>query len=149
VPVLVEIAGGSMEPSLGRGWRVVVEPTADPLCPGDIVLIRGAQGNLVHRVVHVADFHAGTRVFHRGDAGGGTGLSLVDDVLGRVTAIVAPPDQPLPTVERLSATLARRLRGARVRCRLYALTRQLAEGLAVGNLVPLDRAAPLVRRLLR
>jgi hypothetical protein len=149
LPLLVQIAGGSMEPSLCRGWRVLVHPTAIPPHAGDLVLIRVIDGSLIHRVVVVARFRAGLRIFHRGDAGGGIGLSRPEDVLGRVTSIVEPPARPLPTQETLSLPLLRSLRGARRRCRLYTLARNLAERLAIDRLLPRGTAAGPLRRLLR
>ena len=138
-----------MEPSLCRGWRVLVHATATPPRAGDLALIRDIDGRLVHRVVLVARFRAGLRIFHRGDAGGGIGLSRPEDVLGQVVSIVEPPGRPLPTQEELSGRLLRGLRQARCRCRLYAFARSLAEGLRIDRLLPLGTVAESLRRLLR
>jgi hypothetical protein len=143
----IVIVGGSMEPTLGRGARVRVGPLTGAPVAGDVVLIRGAQELIVHRVVYFARFLSGARVFHRGDAGGGIGLSLEEAVLGRVTGVLDPPAPGLPQLSGTAPAVQRRVWSAFRRCRAYALLRQLAERLGLADLPVLRRAAALARWL--
>jgi hypothetical protein len=65
-PVTVRVASGSMEPTLARGDRVVVERRAPSV--GDVVLIRGAREFVLHRLVARIAIPGYRRFVHRGDA---------------------------------------------------------------------------------
>jgi hypothetical protein len=130
-PPVFEIAGLSMEPSLRRGWKVRVEPvSADPE-PGALVVLETRSGHLLHRVLHVARFRDGVWLFHRGDAGGRVGMTPGGAVVGRVIAVLLPPDQRLPTLDRLSPTASRTFVRARIRSRLYAACRAVAHSMGL------------------
>ncbi|GEM_PF-7135171 len=76
----VEIASGSMRPSLPSGSVALVDEARPRL--GETALIRGAQGLLAHRVL----FRIGRWIIHAGDASPQVGLASVRDMLGRVQA---------------------------------------------------------------
>jgi len=138
-----------MEPSLERGWRVRVEPLRGDPEPGALVLFQTASGYLLHRVLHLSRQRDGSFVFHRGDAQGGIGMIRANAALGRVTAVLSPSGEPVPTLESLPAERRRAFERARARSRAFARARAVALGLGlVGTpLARLGRRA--LRRLLR
>ncbi len=128
VPHVVLVAGASMEPTVRRGAWVRVAALEGPVEVGDVVVLRGRDGSIVHRVLHLARFHSGARVFHGGDASRRFGLAALEDVLGRVVAEV-PDDLPVPRLDEVDAVVRRRLRGVQFRCRCYSLARRALEAL--------------------
>lgn len=100
---MVELSGDSMQPGLPRGCRLRVErPGADAgLEPGQIVVLRGPQGLVVHRLVGCFGPAGAVRLVHRGDASGRLGVAPESALVGRVAAVLAP-ELELPTLERLT-----------------------------------------------
>ena len=127
MPLLVEIAGRSMEPTLLKGWTVWVDPTVTSAAPGDVVLLQGHSAPVVHRVVWTSTIGGRRRIFHRGDCGGGVGVCDGAAIRGRVLAVVAPHRGDLVGLEP-SPRQSRRLRYTQLRCRLYALAASLTFG---------------------
>lgn len=79
--VSVEAAGESMSPTLRRGERVNVQPWRARL--GEVVLIRGRDGFVLHRMIARLSLGGIGRFIHRGDAPGAQpGLCRCEDVLG-------------------------------------------------------------------
>jgi len=120
-PVVVEVAGESMSPTLARGTKVTIEPVAEDVHAGDIVLIATSdQDELVlHRVMHVFG-EAGRRyVIHQGDAPGSDFATCPREaVVGRAAGIELPAPRVLDPV-----ALARYKRRRRVAV-LYSLGRR-------------------------
>ncbi len=121
---MVELAGGSMEPTLRRGWRLLVEPLSRLPWVGEIIALRGRERLIVHRVVHVARLRSGLRVYHTGDASGALGRCSRDAIVGRVTLVLdreGRTTEPKPMIARVR----RRLLLARWRSRVEALVRSV------------------------
>ncbi len=77
--VVVTCAGGSMEPTVPRGAKVLVRPGA--AAPGDVALLRTRDGFVLHRILLRLPLGL---VVHRGDRPGARpGLGRWRDVLGR------------------------------------------------------------------
>ena len=120
-PLVVEVAGDSMSPSLQRGWRVRVEPVSAEVCAGDILLLDfGGPRPVLHRAVHLFTREGAPFVIQRGDAGGPLTVSHLGSVVGRATAILSPSETKMPSVERLPPAVGRRFRRAGRWARLYA-----------------------------
>jgi hypothetical protein len=128
-PLLIEIAGRSMEPALPAGSRVWVLP-CDGLArqprSGDVVALRSGGALLVHRLVWSASFSDGARLFHRGDAGGGVGIAPADALVGGVAGVASPAEVPLPAFDRLGARARRDFRHCQARCLVFVLLRHAA-----------------------
>lgn len=127
VPRLLTLSGGSMEPTIRKGWTVQVNPLREEPGPGRVVVIRGAQAWIVHRVVAV-DLHEPALVLHRGDAMGGVGACRREDVVGEVVALVSPMG-PLP--ELAGGPPRRAFDAARRRCALYLALRRAARATGI------------------
>jgi signal peptidase len=87
------VAGPSMEPAIGRGAAIIVEPVAaDSLAVGDVVSIRVGpeQAIFTHRIVRVVDRPDGLWIETRGDANAAPDPSIipVSAVIGRVVLSV-------------------------------------------------------------
>jgi hypothetical protein len=104
--VIVTIVGGSMAPGLPAGARVRVDPDDRAPAVGLVMLFRGRDGWIVHRVLAVSP--ARERVAHAGDAAWRFGLARTDDVAGRVVESVGPlPGDVLEVSELPPAARAR------------------------------------------
>jgi hypothetical protein len=126
-PFLIEVQGGSMEPTLSRGSLVLVDRRRQLPAASDVIVVRGQDRLIVHRVVHVAALRSGVRVYHAGDAAGAIGRCTRHAVLGRVAAVVDPGDTRAASLRPLSAAARRRLRWARWRCEAEAAMRALVD----------------------
>ena len=119
IPSALRIVGSSMEPTLGRGWRVVIAPVDGDECCGQIVLIRGSSHWIVHRVILRVRVFGEEVVFHRGDGAGKVGWCSALCVCGRVVRVVEPENSdwtPAPP-DRLRWSLKR----CRLKCRFLAM----------------------------
>lgn len=77
---MITVAGGSMAPTLALGQRVLVRRGQPAV--GDVVLLRGRDAPILHRLVARIDLPAFHRFVHRGDAvGARAGLCRHQDVL--------------------------------------------------------------------
>lgn len=87
------IAGGSMEPALGLGSAIVIEPV-DParLAVGDVVSLQVGteRATFTHRIIAVVDRADGRWIRTKGDANGAPDPTLVpaSAVIGRVTVSI-------------------------------------------------------------
>lgn len=126
LPLLVEVRGRSMEPTLPEGSTVWVDESAHAALPGDVVLIKGRSGWIVHRIVWRSRVRGRDRVFHRGDCEGGIGVCELAAVRGRVLSIVAPGQSPIPELDDLPVGFRRRFRWAQKRCRLFVFGAAIA-----------------------
>jgi hypothetical protein len=120
-PFVVELAGDSMQPGLPRGCRLRVErlSTSAGLAPGQIVVLRGPQGLIVHRLVGLCGPRGAERLLHRGDASGRLGVAPGSALVGRVAAVLSPALE-LPTLERLRPEARRAFERARLKAGWYA-----------------------------
>ena len=126
-PVSVDVASGSMTPTIEQGTRVTVEPVAEDLHPGDIVLILSSdEAELVlHRVIRL--FAAGGQhfVIHQGDAPSSSfGTCLREVILGRAIGFTLTPGRPLPTLDVLDPEALARFRRRRRASLIYSLGRR-------------------------
>ncbi|HVN20346.1 MAG TPA: S24/S26 family peptidase [Dongiaceae bacterium] len=127
LPVAVDVVGGSMTPTIERGTRVSIEPIAEDLHPGDIVLILSSdEGELVlHRVVRLFSEGGQHFVIHQGDAPSSAfGTCLRGAVLGRAVGFPLTPARALPTLEVLDPAALRRFQRRRRVSLLYLLGRR-------------------------
>jgi SAM-dependent methyltransferase len=84
-PLELRMEGASMEPSIRRSQNVRVRQERPP-SSGDVVLIDGRDGFVVHRLVGWVWLPTGGRWIHRGDADdAGVGLAAPESILGLVT----------------------------------------------------------------
>jgi hypothetical protein len=144
-PVAVDVVGGSMTPTIEPGTRVSVEPIAEDLHPGDIVLILSAnEAELVlHRVIRLFAERGQYFVIHQGDAQSAAfDTCLREAVLGRAVGFPLTPARALPTLEVLDPAALRRFRRRRRVSLLYSVGRRAMFWLRV-----IDPA--LARRLVR
>jgi hypothetical protein len=120
-PLVVELSGDSMQPGLPRGCRLRVErlSTGAGLEPGQIVVLRGPQGLVVHRLVGRYGPLGQERLVHRGDAAGRLGVAAGSALVGRVAAVLAP-ELELPTLERLAPAERAAFERARRKAAWYA-----------------------------
>lgn len=126
-PIAVDVVGGSMTPTIEPGTRVRIEPIAEDLHPGDIVLILSSnEAELVlHRVIRL--FAEGDQhfVIHQGDAQScAFGTCLREAVLGRAVGFPLTPARALPTLEVLDPAALRRFQRRRRVSLLYSLGRR-------------------------
>jgi hypothetical protein len=138
-----------MAPSLAKTWTVLIEATdGRPPHTGDVALF-GSEGALtLHRVVRTFDRQGRLFFFHRGDGRGRMAIADGGTILGRAVAVLSPPGEPFPTLERLDASTGHRFSRARARSRIYLACLRLAEGTHVTGW-PLARAvARLIQRAL-
>ena len=144
-PVAVDVVGGSMTPMIEQGTRVRVEPVAEDLHPGDIVLILSSHESelVLHRVIRLFAEGGQHFVIHQGDE-----RSAAFDtcprkaVLGRAVGFPLTPARALPTLDVLDPAALRRFQRRRRVSLLYSLGRRTMFWLRV-----IDPA--LVRRLMR
>ena len=144
-PVAVDVVGGSMTPTIEPGTRVSVEPIAEDLHPGDIVLILCSnEAELVlHRVIRLFAEGGQHFVIHQGDVQGSAfDTCLREAVLGRAVGFPLTPERALPTLEVLDPEALRRFQRRRRVSLLYSLGRRTMFWLRV-----IDPA--LARRLVR
>lgn len=93
----LRIRGDCMEPVLREGERVTVKARRLYL-PGDLVVVRGAAGLLVHRCLGYRPRRSGWEIWTRADRATGADPAVpLADVLGRVVG------RPVPTWARLLA----------------------------------------------
>lgn len=104
-----------MLPLLRAGDRVTLEPLDGPPRAGDILLILGRAGLMVHRVARVVPGAEGWRALMRGDASRGPdGLLGPREIVGRVAlqetgGILIDHRRPLArAMDRLAAACAGR-----------------------------------------
>ncbi len=145
LPVAVDVISGSMTPTIEPGTRVTVEPIAEDLHPGDIVLILSSnEAELVlHRVIRLFAVGCQHFVIHQGDAQSSAfGTCLREAVLGRAVGFPLTPSRALPTLEELDPAALRRFQRQRRVSLLYSLGRRTVFRLRV-----IDPA--LARRLVR
>jgi len=117
----VKVVGSSMEPTVPRGSRAVVVRTGpDGLQVGDLALIEGAQGRILHRIVFRAKIGDLALVFHRGDVvGGGIGVIEEAAVAGRALALVTASGEEW---ERIPDGSSWSMLISEVRCRVFCHT---------------------------
>jgi hypothetical protein len=114
-----------MAPTLRYGSRVCVAAGVKAPDPGDLVLIYGNAGWIVHRIIHRCTISGTEHVFHRGDKEGRIGLCLGSSVCGQVVARLSD-NTHIPALHEMPLAFQQRFRRARMRCRFYALCRGLA-----------------------
>jgi hypothetical protein len=87
-----ELTGGSMSPTLERGWKVLVEPLDRPLESGDVILLDCPSGRVIHRYLGAVTWGSPPRkhVIHAGDSSVLPGIAPASRVSGRVSAVVWP-----------------------------------------------------------
>jgi len=144
-PVAVDVVSGSMTPTIEPGTRVRVEPIAEDLHPGEIVLILSSnEAELVlHRVIRLFAGGGQHFVIHQGDAQSSAfGTCLREAVLGRAVGFPLTPARALPTLEVLDPVALRRFQRRRRVSLLYSLGRR-----TMFRLRAIDSA--LARRLMR
>jgi hypothetical protein len=146
---VVQIIGGSMEPTLPRGSRVRVVPLDGVPPLGAVLLFRAGSGDLVHRLVWSARLRGELLLFHKGDAPGRVGFAPAAAAIGRVTAILSSANDragaPLP----VTGPPRRAYRRAQLGCRAYVLLRRLADLSGLAGRMPRALAHGLARGLLR
>ena len=146
-PQLVEVAGRSMEPSLGLGSRVWVTPDSGNAKPGDIALIRGREGWILHRVVATHAEGDEVLVFHRGDAGGGIGCCPATAIAGTAVAFL-DPSASFPKLESMGHRFLSSFVAAQRRVRVFVRLRRLARFAGLHRSVLRPRLARLSQALL-
>ncbi len=134
-----------MEPTLKKGWTVWVDGDADHVSPGDVVILEGGCGWIVHRIIWRSILGETDLLFHRGDFEGGIGVSPWAAIRGRVVAIIEPDRAPIPPFSSLPTGFRRRFRWAQARCRVYSLCRSAALYLSLDQ----GREFRAVRRVFR
>jgi Peptidase S24-like len=148
--VVVDVVGRSMTPTIEQGTRVRVEPVAEDLHPGDIVLILSSNETelVLHRVIHLFAEGGQHFVIHQGDAQSSAfGTCLREAVVGRAVGFPLTPERALPTLEVLDpAALARFQRRRRVSL-LYLLGRRTTFRLPIIDRAPARRLARMYREL--
>lgn len=145
LPVAVDVVSGSMSPTIEQGTRVSVEPIAESLNPGDIVLILSSNETelVLHRVIRLFSQGDQQFVIHQGDAQRSAfGTCLREAVLGRAVGFPLMPERALPTLEVLEPAALRQFQRRRRVSLLYSLGRRM-----MLRLRGLDPA--LARRLVR
>ena len=149
-PVAVDIAGGSMSPTIELGTRVTIERLAEDLHPGDIVLILSSnEAELVlHRVIRLFVEGGQHFVIHQGDAQSAAfDTCLRNAVLGRAVGFPLTPARALPTLEVLDPAALRRFQRRRRVSLLYCLGRRTMFCLRVIDLALARRVVRMYREL--
>jgi signal peptidase I len=151
-PVVVEVAGESMTPTIGRGTKLRIEPVAEDLYPGDIVLILTANKDelVLHRVIHLFAEGGQRYVIHQGDALRADFATCPREaVVGRAVGFPLAPARLLPTLEVLDpAALARFQRRRRVSV-LYSLCRRTKFWLRLSDCALARRGVSRLARIYR
>jgi hypothetical protein len=124
--VIVTIVGGSMAPALPAGARVRVDTGDRAPAPGRVMLLRGRDGWIVHRVLAVSGAGPDARVAHAGDASWRYGLVATADVAGSVTESVGPLRGAVLPVAGLPAGARARHAWNRLRARAALAVRRWA-----------------------
>ena len=127
LPVAVDVASGSMTPTIEQGTRVSIEPLAEDLHAGDIVLILNSNETelVLHRVIRLFAEGDQNFVIHQGDAQSSTfGTCLREAVLGRAVGFPLTPARALPTLEVLDPAALTRFQRRRRASLLYSLGRR-------------------------
>lgn len=137
-----------MEPSLPKGSQVVVvslPPTE--LRPGDIVLFETRSGRTIHRKIMAATIGGRNVVFHRGDNGGGIGVTEARAAIGKAVAILSTPDGTdgwdLASIETPQAVQA-----AAHRCRFYCWLARTVHMLGPLRAMVPEKTRTLVRKMI-
>ena len=126
-PVAVDVVSRSMTPTIEPGTRVRIEPIAEDLHAGDIVLILSSnEAELVlHRVIRLFAEGGQHFVVHQGDAQSSTfGTCLREAVLGRAVGFPLTPARALPTLEVFDPAALRRFHRRRRVSLLYSFGRR-------------------------
>ena len=146
-----ELTGGSMSPTLERGWKVLVEPLDRPLEVGDVILLDCPGGRVIHRYLGSVTWGSPPQehVIHAGDASALPGIAPASRVSGRVCVVVFPSGQRVRSLSELPSADRLRLSRFVARWELYARLRKLAD--AVPGLRRLLASGPgrSIRRSLR
>jgi hypothetical protein len=152
LPAVIEVSGGSMEPTIRKGAKVDVVALGDaaPLAVGDVVLLATTSGVLLlHRVMAVFDERGALFVVHQGDASASSFATAARrDVLARMTGFHAEP-HALPTPERLGGDARARYARRRLACVGFLAARRLARALHVSERPVVRRCAHVYRKLAR
>jgi hypothetical protein len=150
LPVAVDVVTGSMTPTIEQGTRVRIEPVAEDLHPGDIILILSSnEAELVlHRVIRLFAEGGQDFVIHQGDAQSSSfGTCLREAVLGRAVGFPLTPARALPTLEELDRVSLRRFQRRRCVSLLYSLGRRTMFWLRVIDPALARRLAGMYRKL--
>jgi hypothetical protein len=134
-----------MGPTIEQGTRVSIEPVAEDLQPGDIVLILSSNETdlVLHRVIRLFAEGGQHFVIHQGDAPSSDfGTCLREAILGRAIGFPLTPARALPTLDELEPEALTRFQRRRRVSLLYSLGRR-----ATFWLRAIDPA--LARRLVR
>jgi signal peptidase I len=148
--VAVDVVGGSMTPTIEQGTRVRIEPVAEDLHPGDIVLILSSnEAELVlHRVIHLFVEGGQHFVIHQGDAQSSAfGTCLREAVLGRAVGFPLTPARALPTLQVVDPEALTRFQRRRRIALLYSLRRRTTFWLRVIDPELARRLARMYREL--
>jgi signal peptidase I len=127
-PVEVEIVGESMTPTIERGTKLRIEPAAEDLHPGDIVLILTSNKDelVLHRVIHLFAEGGQRYVIHQGDALGSDFATCPREaVVGRAVGFPLEPARLLPTLDLLDPAALTRFQRRRRVSLLYSLSRRM------------------------
>ena len=152
-----ELTGESMSPTIERGGKVLVEPLDGPLVSGEVILIEGGAGNVIHRYLGSVSWGAPCReyVVHAGDSSAIAGIVLASQVRGRVRTVLHPASRHLIPVADPPPAVRRRHRRFLARWQTYARLRRAVEAIpGVRRFLPRgadpDRSQdPAVRSLAR
>lgn len=91
--------GGCMLPTLASGDRVLVERLPpDRYRVGDVVVYRGEDSLVAHRLVGSFRVGPDSYLVHRGDNSRVRGVLAREEILGRVSAILWPDGSRIPVV---------------------------------------------------
>jgi len=123
-----------MSPTLPDGTVVWVDYRFRSPEPGDVVLLKGANSLIVHRIVHRTGTGASSMIYHRGDLEGGIGVTSDSAILGRVVAVMEPDRLPIPGLADLSPGFRQRFRLARFRCRAHAICHRTVSRLGLDRI---------------
>ena len=152
VPVAVDVVSGSMTPTIEQGTRVKVEPVAEGLHPGDIVLILSSNETelVLHRVIRLFAEGGQHFVIHQGDAPSSAfGICVREAVLGRAVGFPLTPARALPTLEVLDPAALRRFQQRRRVSLVYSLGRRMMFWLRSIDPALARRLARMYRELAR
>ena len=152
LPAVIEVSGGSMEPTIARGEKVDVAALADsePVDAGEVVLVATAAGVLLlHRAMSAFEEGGARFVIHQGDAPASSfGVAARGDVLARMTGF-AGELRALPTAERLDAAARARFRRRRLACQGFVAARRLVHALRLSDSALVRTCAQVYRKLAR
>ena len=134
-----------MEPTLPKGSVVWATRDAGSAVMGDVVLLEGGIGWIVHRLVWRSTGGETDLLFHRGDFEGGIGVCPSAAIRGRVVAMIEPDRTSLRPFQDLSVGFRCRFRLAQARCGVYSFCFSVAHRLGLGQ----GRAIRAVGRVFR